>query len=176
LGAKEIHSDAKIRAAFHEAGHAVASILMGLRVHVVLLDPVFDGAGEMHGRPPPKWYRPDAKCISQRTRERMDAEIICLLAGPAAELAIADLDWNTYVGSSRDFEEAKHLAEILYVSKDERSKFVAQAILRTDSLISGNLAHWAAIEKLANELLIKQFVPGPRVGRILRVAKKAISK
>ena len=102
--------------AFHEAGHAVASIWLQRPFKYVTIEPDGDTLGHVHAWVPGKWFRPDLE-VTPRVRALIDAEVSVLFAGGIAE--------KRHVGRSNrhstrsDYSALVGLA--LYIGGDERT-------------------------------------------------------
>jgi hypothetical protein len=160
------------RAAYHEAGHAVAAYVLRLPVRGVSISEDEDASGRVEYAPPPASFRPDVWYgEARRTEHRIEAHIIRALAGPAAEARW--IGRRNHVGASGDYRAARDLAD--YVAGDPSGegawRYVAWLEYRAEDLVQRE-HYWAAIEALAAELLARRRL-GPRQARA--VIKGAIS-
>lgn len=71
--------------AFHEAGHAVISLKLGIPVRRATIVPADDGSlGHVLSSGSPKWFKPDRQCDA-RTKRYLRKRVITLMAGCIAE-------------------------------------------------------------------------------------------
>jgi Peptidase family M41 len=157
------------RVAYHEAGHAVAAYVLRLPMREVSIIEEADSLGHMEHAPTP-WFQPDVWYgDDRRTEHRIEARIICALAGPAAEAR-----WGgrrNRVGAGQDERNALDLAD--YVAGDPTGEgarlYVAWLRHRAEGLVRREL-YWAAVEALAAELLARRRVGARRARAIIKQA------
>src|SRR5262245_8462689 len=70
--------------AWHEAGHAVTSFVLGRRFTRITIEPGGDNLGQVEHPLPGSWLRPDVE-INARTRDYIEHRIMILLAGAETE-------------------------------------------------------------------------------------------
>jgi ATP-dependent Zn protease len=122
---------AAARVAYHEAGHVAMAIEFGFRLHRVTIvpDPATGALGTTHFKPIGKWFRPDID-ITDRVELRMQREIMCSLAGVAAEQMFTGNRAN-HVGARWDYESAADMATRLCGVDDEASALIRWLKIRT---------------------------------------------
>jgi hypothetical protein len=149
------------RAAYHEAGHAVASYLVHRRLACVSIVPNPDdntlGHCEYRNL---ATFKPDAP-LTSRFRSQIEKLITVLLAGAMAECLRTGRIYRK--GSDDDMTQAYDAAMCLFDEEKEARAFVNWLWERTRNLI-GYEPHWAAVETLAKELRERRFI-GERLAR-----------
>ena len=149
------------RAAYHEAGHAVASYLVHRRLACISIipNPVDHTLGHCEYRNLAT-FKPDAP-ITNKLRARVENLIIVLLAGGVTE----DLRTGRIFrkGSDEDMKQAHDAAMYLFDDDKEATAFVNWLGEHTRSILSYG-PHCAAVEKLAKELAARRFI-GERLAR-----------
>lgn len=153
--------------AYHEAGHAVASVIAQRRIQVVTIvpDDKLESLGICRNGKSPKWFQPDCG-IGFREEKWIDAEIRILLAGLAAEKQFQGR--HNWVGAGRDFHQAASLAGYLYEGR-VLDRYLAFMVERTKDFISARLT-WIQVEAVAESLLEHNTLSGSRVRSICRDA------
>jgi hypothetical protein len=157
------------RAAYHEAGHAVASYLVHRRLACVSIVPNPDdntlGRCEYRNL---ATFKPDAP-LTCRFRSQIEKLITVLLAGAMAERLRTGRIYRK--GSDDDMTQAYDAAMCLFDEDKEARAFVDWLWERTRNLI-GFEPHWAAVEALAKELRERRFI-GERLAR--QIIRQAMS-
>ena len=105
--AAEAVSAERLRLAVHEAGHAVACVLLGIGAAGVTID--LDGGGGVAFRPP-RPFSPNklllgsVLLLDHGVQSRVQAEVMTVLAGPIAEAlwAPAETGYRPQAGSERE--------------------------------------------------------------------------
>lgn len=157
------YAPAREASAHHEAGHAVASHLLGRSFIKVSLERQADGTlGWIGHRPPGEWFDPEGQ-IDGRLRRRIEDEIMILLAGPLCEdryrselgedggAPRAELGDLVVVHGS-DVDQALTLAGLASASSGEAWAYLEWLRQRTLSLMR-TPGFWPAVEALADEIL-----------------------
>jgi hypothetical protein len=160
-------------AAFHEAGHAVVALLLGIQLNDVSIDHRFPGNGRTgYWRSPAGPVccgAPDSAAPSRWAR-RLNAEqraTVFALAGPLAEARLLGLPLRS-LGSIGDLEAVHQLVIHSLVGqglaphgavRPGADAFFERELRRTRSLLSQPKV-WLAITVLAHELLCWGRVPG----------------
>ena len=146
--------------AYHEAGHALASELYGqvlTRVEI-LGDSEHSGTTEALRF----LFDPDEGGAAQASAEAIENRLRCVLAGTVAEMMVSEReDWSE---SSEDLDVAVRLAmklvddceDVLPLLEDVRADL--EKVLRE---------RWAAVERLADELVRRKSLSGAEVRQIL---------
>jgi len=153
--------------AYHEAGHAVAHIVLGHEVIYATLHPMSDYK-EMGGI----WYRTRAhvKCTTK-------TDAVTALAGPIAG-AIRMGQWDTWDGAGSDFAQAA--ADILdkagllaaenapiwpmYMATHEYTEQHSSAWRRAHDIVT---EHWSDVRSVAGYLLDNEELSGGAIARIV---------
>jgi ATP-dependent Zn protease len=152
------------RAAYHEAGHAVAAFAEGRirRIKNVTIAAPHENGGtlsDMEHWPTPALPSNDR---SARTRLRLEAEIIILLGGDIAERRAAGR--HSYPGVRADYNRATDLASRACGNERQEAPFLRWLLVRTEDLIT---LHWCAVQELAAELLKYKTLNGEHVRAII---------
>jgi len=127
--------------AYHEAGHAVAYLVVGMEFSWVEI-----GRDKQENRMGS--IRSD---IFQRGATRSDDDLVCTLAGPMVEASYRDDDdyYGDVEGAAGDMEDAAQLAE--HLSEDA----YAHCVDRAWGLVT---KHWDAIDRVAVALYRTRFL------------------
>jgi len=153
------------RAAYHEAGHAVASYLVHRRLACVSIipNPVDHTLGHCEYRNLAT-FKPDAP-LTGRLRAQVEKLIIVLLAGGITE----DLRTGRVFrkGSDEDMKQAHDAAMYLFDDDKEAKTFVNWLREHTRNILSYG-PHWAAVEALAGELAERRFIGERLAHQIIR--------
>jgi len=145
-----------LRTAYHEAGHAVAAYTLRLPMQETSLVENEDSLGRMALAPPPASFQPETWYGEDRRMERrIEAHIICALAGPAAEAHWAGR--RSHAGAHDDYQKAMYLAgwAVSDSSGEGVRRYVAWLQYRAEALVQG-ARHWPVIEALAAQLLARR--------------------
>lgn len=145
--------------AYHEAGHAVAAFTQRVGIRRVTIVPEADTLGHMLRRKFSKSFRPDLR-MTPHVRERIEAAVICLMAGGLAEAKA--MGRRNHVGAQGDRQQAVDLASYVCFPPDELEAYLSWLHIRTRGLLD-NARTWQAVELLAGELLAKQSLSGRAV-------------
>ena len=139
------------RTAYHEAGHAVAAVVTGLRVQYVTINPddTTGSLGHVLFARFNKRFRPDVN-LTLRGHEILMNHVLCSYAGAAGAglLTGKDFDWT---GAAADLDD---VGELLLRLESEREALEALALwqrLRARNLIK---LHRRAVELIAKRLLV----------------------
>ncbi len=157
------------RAAYHEAGHAVASYLVHRRLACISIipNPIDHTLGHCEYRNLAD-FKSDAP-INSRLRAQIEKLIIVLLAGAIAERLRAGSVYRN--GCEDDMAIAHDAAMYLFGEDKEARAFVNWLSTHTRNLLT-SAPQWAAVEALAGELTEKRFI-GERLAR--QIIRKALS-
>jgi hypothetical protein len=150
-------SDRYIAAAYHEAGHAVAHVAFRVPFRKAMLVPSDDylgGVGYKIGRKLIDGFETGYPTPSQR--DRLERQVICLLAGPLVERNFIGRRNNR--GASSDRSTAADL--LLYLAGGSSNEVVPYArwleARARDTLLSG--VFWPAVQSVANALLERKML------------------
>lgn len=169
--------DLKTAVAYHEAGHAVAAVMLELAVRRVTIIQDEEAYGRVSRRSPPlhvmdaletgdMWQHPDAFV-------RGVSEIIMAMSGGIAGLrgTGANLDWESPEFAA-DEEVWLAWAEQMTVSnvfEDARERDALLGWLRTRAEVLLN-QNWSAVEAVATKLLQRRTLTGSQVTKIVNEA------
>ena len=153
------------RAAYHEAGHAVASYLVHRRLACVSIipNPVDNTLGRCEYRNLAT-FKPGAP-LTGRFRSQIEKLITVLLAGAMAERLRTGRIYRK--GSGDDMKQAYDAAMCLFDEEKETRAFVKWLWERTRNILSYG-PHWAAVETLAGELKERKFIGERLACQIIR--------
>ncbi len=152
------------RAAYHEAGHAVASYLVKRRLSYVTIEP----NSEKHTLGHCEYrnlaiFKPDA-VLTGRLRNQIEKLIIVLLAGAVAErLKFGRTYW---IGSENDTTQAHDLAIYLCNEDKEAGAFINWLWQRTRNILEFG-PHWAAVEAISEELMKSKYISERQTRKII---------
>lgn len=139
--------------AYHEAGHAVFAAYFGGRVQAVSIAPENGEGPDRHGDTQVAWPE------RLRPREQQRAELISLLAGPAAEMRYRDRPLHPgFVPEwAADWQAAWELAGGWFPEPQPRLLQLEKCVATLYRLLD-NESLWAAIADLADALLAHEFL------------------
>ena len=149
--------------AYHEAGHAVVSVLERRPIIAVTIEPDGEYLGRVLNSPMGKSFQPEIDS-GRRTRSLIEAEIRICFAGCLAESKRVGREVRA--GAEQDLDVAANLATYATGSVEETSAYLEWLMVATRQLIAQK-HHWKAIETLAAQLVLQTTLSG-------RAAKKVI--
>jgi hypothetical protein len=151
------------KVAYHEAGHAVASILLRRALKYVTIVPEHGSLGATaNGRLCRSGYGED-----DRAFHIIEREILILFSGAAAERRYSGR--NNRRGAGADFEMARELALRIYEGGRIVEKYLAYQVELAERFI-GNPVHWVQVEAVAAALVKHRTLSGRRARTICREA------
>ncbi len=154
--------------AYHEAGHAVVGLRMGL--DLLGTDVLPDGAGGRgHTRfaRPATWFGPSSREIGPRERDLVDRVLVTFLAGFAAESRLGAADPE---GSGYDVEEAvRDWIALLTTDEAGRQAALDSYFDRATSELARPGA-WTEVETVAARLLRERSLDGAAVRALIQAA------
>ncbi len=165
------------RIAYHEAGHAVMSVLERLPFRHVTIIPNEDHVGMVEPSDPPKDFRPELE-TNIRTRLRVEAMIRVRLAGEVAGGIFAGRrSWRLPVTSSSptDFSLAMDLATCLVEVDDTLSAYLHLLYLQTRDKLRIRW-NWIRVEAVAEALLRERNLSSRKVRKIMQDTLQAALK
>jgi ATP-dependent Zn protease len=149
--------------AYHEAGHAVAAVLLrlgiGRRSVSIVPEKAHGILGYTHIMARLR-EQPDC-ATSEATKSRIEAWAIASLAGDAAELR---LDGKRRFGGHQDFRQAIGLLTYISTSFEQHDARIEAARIGAKDLVETN---WPAIQTVARELLSEKTLTGAEVRAIV---------
>jgi ATP-dependent Zn protease len=141
--------------AYHEAGHAVAALVLGRPVARVSI-------------------RPDRKFLGVCTFDKgvvrpsedwVEREAMIALAGPAAEAGFTgEMDW---AAAAHDHDYAFDLARARGGDGKKADRLVKRWLAKADHLL-GRADAWAAVERIAAELIRRDEISGRAARHLFR--------
>lgn len=153
------------RAAVHEAGHAIISLVLGRAVKRASIIEDDDTAGRVTHRPIGDWFQPDIE-IDGRTRRRIKTEIMTFWAGTLAEERQGEsTPEQLEVGFASDRASISDLAVYSTGSIYEAEAYIEWLRRRTEALLN-RWGVWSAIEAVADALIEERELSGRRVREI----------
>jgi hypothetical protein len=133
--------------AFHEAGHAVAALVLGRPVAWVSIQPDRKYLGVCAFD----------KGVFRRSEDWVEREGVIALAGVAAEAGFTgELDW---AGAAHDRDYALRLARGRNGDDRKAERLVKRWLSKADHLLGRGDA-WEAVERIAQELVRKDEISG----------------
>lgn len=157
--------------AIHEAGHAVARIVLRRKINRVSIIPGDDGSlGHVQGRVLPAGIAEVLEFGTPTPQEMAAVEdsIVSVLAAPIAERKFTGR-WNL-VGASGDHEWAVGLVFRLSGSTEEVNASLKELEGRANDLVE---TYWADIEAVAAALLERKVLSGAAVRRVIRESRES---
>ena len=156
---------AEIATSYHEAGHAVSALWLGIAIGTVSVEPDESEGSLGHVvTKTPAWIQPDAE-LSLKAKDWIQRRIQVALAGRIAERLFTGR-WNR-VGAASDFHTAVDLADYCCGSNEEVGAFIKWLDLKARGLVSW---HRSEIEKVADVLLQRRQLRSRDVKVISRTA------
>jgi ATP-dependent Zn protease len=144
--------------AYHEAGHAVMALLMGRSVQKVSIIPSQNRLGAVTMQ----------KGRAKQVQDKLEAEMLILLAGMAAEGRKSG-KYNL-VGAGQDLRMVEKLALSRAGNPKQATKLIHKTLDKTQHLLS-NKANWAAVKAIAKELLEHESISGRAAKHHLELAQ-----
>ena len=133
--------------AYHEAGHAVAALVLGRPVSWVSIRPDRKYLGVCAF----------AKAVFRPSEDWVEREAVIALAGPAAEAGFTgELDW---AGAAHDYDYAFDLARGRGGDEKRADRLVKRWLAKADHLL-GRGDTWDAVERIAAELVRLEEISG----------------
>ena len=132
--------------AFHEAGHAVMALVFVRPVQKVSILPDQRRLGHCEFR----------KSVSRASQDRLEADILILLAGVVAE-ALHSGSYN-WTGAALDLQSVRRLA-VMRSGQSQADKLTRRLLAKTEHLLQ-KARHWNAVEQIATHLLEKKSISG----------------
>jgi ATP-dependent Zn protease len=152
--------------AYHEAGHAVSSWELRVPFRWITIIPESDSLGHIRHREWPVSFQPDINS-DRRTRDRMEARVITLFAGPAAEMKFTGR--RNHIGAQSDYGCADNLASYFCGSNEELEAYLGWLRARAENLIV-QPHRWHAVQMLVKTLMERRRVSDIQSRKIIRDA------
>jgi len=151
-------SDQTFLTAYHEAGHAVMALLMGRSVQKVSIIPSQNRLGACTIQ----------KGRAKQVRDKLEAEVLILLAGMAAEGRKSGR-YNLQ-GASQDLRKVEKLALSRSGNAKQASKYIHRMLDKTQHLLS-KPSTWKAVKVIAEELIERESISGRTARHHLTMAQ-----
>ena len=148
----------RILTAYHEAGHAVMALLTGRSVKKVSIIPSQNRLGACTIQ----------KGRTRQVQDKLEAEILILLAGMAAESRKSGR-YNVQ-GASQDLRGVEKLALARSGNPRQAQKLVHKMFDKTQHLLN-NKATWSAVKMIASELIAHESISGRAAKHHLTLAQ-----
>jgi hypothetical protein len=150
--------------AYHEAGHAIANKVLGLKLRLVTIVPKGDYAGVVKGAIGINVERLRDDDFSVDEVSRWHNEIIVLLAGAEAQKKFRPRSMKPHMVAA-DNANIQTILENLHPS-NERRAIMTWLRVRTRNLIN-HPKHWRYIEDLAGVLIERPTLTGDEVSDVI---------
>lgn len=144
--------------AYHEAGHAVMALLVGRTVQKVSIIPSQNRLGAVTMQ----------KGRSKQVQDKLEAEMLILLAGMAAEGRKSGR-YNLQ-GAAQDLRHVEQLALSRAGNPKQATKLIHKTLDKTQHMLS-HKANWAAVKAIAAELLEHESISGRAATHHLELAQ-----
>jgi ATP-dependent Zn protease len=156
--------------AYHEAGHAVAAIILGRAIRKVTIIPDHDrntlGSCQGHGNG--RLPALDTDASSARHRTYIKSQIMMLWAGAIAEGRRAGRhNWH---GAGVDRSHILNLACFACMGDEECKRYIQWLFERTKNLLFSQRWHWDAIKRIARKLLKHGTITGKEAKGLYQAA------
>jgi ATP-dependent Zn protease len=150
--------------AYHEAGHAVAAWLRGMKFREVSILPnaSANSLGHLLHAGEPRWFHPEYD-VSLRTVARVENHILVCFAGPAAEARLRGR--HNWRGAGSDMQQAADMVSFLCGSAEEEEAYLKLVRIRARGLVE---AHWVKVEAIAMALMDRRRLTWVEVDTIIR--------
>ncbi len=148
--------------AYHEAGHAVVTYLVGRELDHISIDHEDESSGrcqELH------------RYVTE-SREAVEDEVMILLAGRIAEERFKGEPVADRLTASDD-HDAADMASFVYSDPEELDAYLKLLAIRTKNLV-GEPGTWSAIMLVATELQATGHIDGVRIAEL--IAQSATQK
>lgn len=145
--------------AHHEAGHAVASYFLALKIKRVTIIPSGDSRGLLEHWPMPRWFHPElAEYGDVRHRYLIERHVQVFLAGPEAEARL--IGRHNWKHGASDLDSAVSMLSYISGSGEETSARLRLSRIQADQIVR---KHWTLIQRLAAVLVERKTMTGPEV-------------
>ena len=155
-------TDDRILTAYHEAGHAVMALLMGRSIQKVSIIPSQNRLGSCTIQ----------KGRAKQVQDKLEAEILILLAGMAAEGRKSGR-YNVQ-GASQDLRAVEKFAMSRSGNLRQATKLVDKMLDKTLHLLA-NKATWTAVKVIVGELIERESISGRAAKHHLTLAQNQTS-
>ncbi len=136
--------------AYHEAGHAVVALAVGMTVQKVTIT-------AKHGRLGAVMTTNKGKQKKKRFRDRAEDDLLVLLGGMVAEARLTGRYCTQ--GASQDLLYVSQIAMARGGSRDGGAKVIKRMLAKVEYILS-EPAHWQAVRYIVEDLLEKRDLSG----------------
>ena len=150
--------------AFHEAGHVVVGVLLGLDVHAATVIADEHTLGQTSWTPPSEQFRPDREIVDA-TRNEIEARVMAKFAGGLAEERFAGAPNDE--GAAWDREGIVDLAGYMVSTQDELEAYITWLRVRTSNMLANPIV-WQRVEALAAALVTQGRLDDKQIAAIVR--------
>lgn len=148
--------------AYHEAGHAVAAWILGLKFKQVTIHPTGRGTlGCITELNAPRWFRPDLQ-MTPRIRVMAERRILVFFAGKCAQEQY--LGKGVRTGYESDYDAAVALAAKLCSDSDVADAYLTYCLTAAKAVIRRN---WSAVAAVAEALVEVETLSFGQVARLI---------
>lgn len=150
--------------AYHEAGHALMAVKLGIKVEQITIEPDNDDGPQRFGDVQLSW-----NMASTDDEHYLKSVIMVCLSGPVAEMIYSGDPYHPgFVPEwSQDWKHAWSAAASFFPDKQDRLRFLEQTTMELHHYLSRN-AIWAAIAGISDELLAHETIEGEQVEDVVR--------
>lgn len=149
--------------AFHEAGHAVARVVLKRGVRSATIRPGDGNLGHVVRFPFGEDFMPDVD-MRPGDRSLIKREVMAAYSGMVAEAFVTGR-WN-YAGADSDIHGANNLLSYLVTSDDEIEPLGRVLWIRARNLLCEPM-HRAYVEAVADALLTHETLSGPAIRKVV---------
>lgn len=156
---KDANQSRRVRTAYHEAGHAIAYMATKEKFKYVTIKPDEDTFGHLM----PHFKGKGEMYYYNMRLEKLFGEFTRYYAGPIAESIY--MGRKSHIGASGDYRNISEFA-LRYFGQDSKmmQHFLKFIRLYTEGILRNR---WNEVEKLANELVIKETLTMEEVQKLL---------
>lgn len=146
--------------AYHEAGHAVMALLHDRPIQRVSILPDQQRLGHCEVR----------KGVVRPSEDRLEADMLILLAGPVAEsVCVGGYNWQ---GAGMDLQGIRRLALLRGGREVQAEKLARRMLAKAEHLLQQH-GHWKAVELIAAELLRTKTISGRAARHLFEAATRS---
>jgi len=154
------------RIAYHEAGHAIVAFVLHRRFTHVSIIPDDTTLGHIRTSKLPPTFQPESD-YAGATRKLCEKEAMVSLGGVVAErFRLSRTCWK---GAHEDITKALGCCEYHSGNLEEANAYLNWLWERTKGIVTFG-REWAAVEALAQELMVRKFIGEQAARRIIRKA------
>lgn len=172
-------NERRMALAYHEAGHAVAQLIQGLKIKAVSIKARERSAGRSDGYARGRAFRavfansPTAWDIAPRHKNQFEKEVRSLLAGEVAQRRFAPRSvrgWQTRQAHHGDMPQVEDLIRRIAPSDREFAAYFKLLMIQTELLIE---QYWPCVEAIAAALNERESLTGNEVSDVFKRERQA---